>query len=67
LECRDWEPLDDLSGVRDWSGRPLRVIGLAVADELAAAAGLAVPKPAGALVALITANSCVRLKQIYSG
>jgi coenzyme F420-0:L-glutamate ligase/coenzyme F420-1:gamma-L-glutamate ligase len=61
------EPLDDLRGVRDWSGRPLQVTRLAVADELAAAAGLAIPKSACAPVALITANSCVHLKQIYSG
>jgi len=48
------EPLDDLRGACDHSGRPLQSTTLAVADELAAAAGLAMPKSAGIPVALIT-------------
>jgi len=48
------EPLDDLRGARDWSGRGLQVTKLALADELAAAAGLVMPKSAGVPVALIT-------------
>lgn len=48
------EPVDDLRGARDRSGRLLQSSVLAVADELAAAAGLAMPKSAGAPVALIT-------------
>jgi coenzyme F420-0:L-glutamate ligase/coenzyme F420-1:gamma-L-glutamate ligase len=48
------EPVDDLRGSRDWSGRALQVSKIAVADELAAAAGLAMPKSAGVPVALIT-------------
>ncbi len=47
-------PLDDLRGARDRSGRMLGSTILAVADELAAAAGLAMPKSAGVPVALIT-------------
>ena len=48
------EPLDDLRGACDRSGRPLQSTTLAVADELAAAAGLAMPKSAGIPVAVIT-------------
>src|SRR5207253_2615796 len=48
------EPLTDLRGVRDWSGRRLQISTFATADELAAAAGLAMPKSAGVPVALIT-------------
>ena len=47
-------PLEDLRGARDRSGRPLASSVVAVADELAAAAGLAMPKSAGVPVALIT-------------
>src|SRR6266849_4098495 len=48
------EPLTDLRGSGDWSGRRLQITTLAVADELAAAAGLVMPKSAGVPVALIT-------------
>jgi len=48
------EPLDDLRGLSDRSGRRLQSTTLAVADELAAAAGLVMPKSAGVPVALIT-------------
>ena len=48
------EPLEDLRGARDGSGRALQVTKLAVADELAAAAGLVMPKSAGVPVAVIT-------------
>jgi coenzyme F420-0:L-glutamate ligase/coenzyme F420-1:gamma-L-glutamate ligase len=54
------EPLDDLRGARDWSGRALQVTRLAVADELAAAAGLVMPKSAGVPVALITGFDWMR-------
>jgi coenzyme F420-0:L-glutamate ligase/coenzyme F420-1:gamma-L-glutamate ligase len=48
------EALGDLRGARDRLGRLLHATILAVADELAAAAGLAMPKSAGVPVALIT-------------
>jgi coenzyme F420-0:L-glutamate ligase/coenzyme F420-1:gamma-L-glutamate ligase len=48
------EALGDLRGARDRLGRVLHATILAVADELAAAAGLAMPKSAGVPVALIT-------------
>ncbi len=48
------EPLLDLRGDGDRDGRTLHSTMLAVADELAAAAGLAMPKSAGIPVALIT-------------
>ncbi len=48
------EPLTDLRGAADWSGRRMQVTTLAVADELAAAAGLVMPKSGGVPVALIT-------------
>ncbi len=48
------EALEDLRGVRDRTGRLLHSTMLAVADELAAAAGLAMPKSGGVPVALIT-------------
>jgi coenzyme F420-0:L-glutamate ligase/coenzyme F420-1:gamma-L-glutamate ligase len=48
------DPLADLRGEKDRSGRELHATILAVADELAAAAGLAMPKSAGVPVALIT-------------
>jgi coenzyme F420-0:L-glutamate ligase/coenzyme F420-1:gamma-L-glutamate ligase len=47
-------PLVDLRGERDRTGRELTASVLAVADELAAAAGLAMPKSAGVPVVLIT-------------
>jgi len=40
-------PIDDRRGGRDWSGRPLEVTATATADQLAAAAGLLMPKDAG--------------------
>ncbi len=48
------EALADLRGQRDRFGRQLHSTVLAVADELAAAAGLAMPKSGGVPVALIT-------------
>jgi coenzyme F420-0:L-glutamate ligase/coenzyme F420-1:gamma-L-glutamate ligase len=48
------EALGDLRGARDRLGRVVHATILAVADELAAAAGLAMPKSAGVPVALIT-------------
>jgi coenzyme F420-0:L-glutamate ligase/coenzyme F420-1:gamma-L-glutamate ligase len=47
-------PLADLRGARDRTGKPLRATVLAVADELAAAAGLVMGKSAGVPVALIS-------------
>ena len=47
------EPLEDLRGARDRGGRKLTATLLARADELAAAAGLVMPKSAGVPVALI--------------
>ena len=47
-------PLADLRRTRDWTGKPLQSTTIAVADELAAAAGLVMPKAAGVPVALIT-------------
>jgi coenzyme F420-0:L-glutamate ligase/coenzyme F420-1:gamma-L-glutamate ligase len=54
------EPLDDLRGSNDWVGRRLEGTKLAVADELAAAAGLAMPKSAGIPVACITGFNWTR-------
>jgi coenzyme F420-0:L-glutamate ligase/coenzyme F420-1:gamma-L-glutamate ligase len=54
------EPLNDLRGAADWSGRRLQVTTLAVADELAAAAGLVMPKSAGVPVAVITGFEWIR-------
>src|SRR5260370_3445648 len=54
-------PLDDYRGARDRSGRMLGSTILAVADELAAAAGLAMPKSAGVPVALITGCACTKI------
>lgn len=48
------EALADLRGERDRAGRELHATVLAVADELAAAAGLVMPKAGGVPVALIT-------------
>jgi coenzyme F420-0:L-glutamate ligase/coenzyme F420-1:gamma-L-glutamate ligase len=47
------DALDDLRGAMDRNGRPLRATIIARADELAAAAGLAMPKSAGIPVVLI--------------
>lgn len=47
------EPLEDYRGVTDRRGRPLAVTIIAVADQLAAAAGLLMRKPDGAPVVLI--------------
>ena len=47
------EPLEDYRGVTDRRGRPLNVTIIAVADQLAAAAGLLMRKPDGAPVVLI--------------
>jgi coenzyme F420-0:L-glutamate ligase/coenzyme F420-1:gamma-L-glutamate ligase len=48
------EPLADLRGAPDRSGRLMHATVLAIADELAAAAGLVMPKSGGVPVALIT-------------
>jgi coenzyme F420-0:L-glutamate ligase/coenzyme F420-1:gamma-L-glutamate ligase len=56
------DPLADLRGERDRSGRELHATLLAVADELAAAAGLAMPKAAGVPVALITGFAWKRVE-----
>jgi len=48
------EPLLDLRGTVDRSGRPLQTSTIAIADELAAAAGLVMAKSEGLPVALIT-------------
>jgi len=47
LGCAGIAPIDDRRGGRDWSGRPLEVTATATADQLAAAAGLLMPKEAG--------------------
>ena len=47
------EPLEDYRGSTDRRGRPLNVTIIAVADQLAAAAGLLMRKPDGAPVVLI--------------
>jgi coenzyme F420-0:L-glutamate ligase/coenzyme F420-1:gamma-L-glutamate ligase len=47
------EPLEDYRGSTDRRGRPLAVTIIAVADQLAAAAGLLMRKPDGAPVVLI--------------
>ena len=47
------EPLVDLRGKPDWSGQPLRVTVMAIADELASAAELVMGKCAGRPAALI--------------
>jgi coenzyme F420-0:L-glutamate ligase/coenzyme F420-1:gamma-L-glutamate ligase len=48
------EALGDLRGSRDRTGRLLQGTVIAIADELAAAAGLVMPKSGGVPVALIT-------------
>jgi coenzyme F420-0:L-glutamate ligase/coenzyme F420-1:gamma-L-glutamate ligase len=47
------EPIHDLIGTADWSGRPLEVTEIAVADELAATADLVMGKASGIPAALI--------------
>ncbi|NRA06626.1 MAG: coenzyme F420-0:L-glutamate ligase [Myxococcales bacterium] len=47
LGCAGLTPIDDRRGGRDWSGRPLEVTATATVDQLAAAAGLLMPKDAG--------------------
>lgn len=46
-------PILDLRGTRDMNGRPLEVTEVAIADELAAAAELAIGKASGSPAALI--------------
>ena len=48
------DPLLDCRGLRDRAGRPLRTTVLALADEIAAAAGLVMQKTASVPVALIS-------------
>ncbi|HEU4318600.1 MAG TPA: coenzyme F420-0:L-glutamate ligase [Acidimicrobiia bacterium] len=47
------EPILDLRGTRDWSGRELDVTEVAVADEIAAAADLVMGKASGIPAALV--------------
>ena len=47
LGCAGLAPIDDRRGATDWVGRPLEVTATATADQLAAAAGLLMPKDAG--------------------
>lgn len=47
------EPILDLRGTRDWSGRELDVTEIAVADEIAAAADLVMGKASGVPAALV--------------
>ena len=47
------EPILDLRGTRDWSGRELDVTEIAVADEIAAAADLVMGKASGIPAALV--------------
>jgi coenzyme F420-0:L-glutamate ligase / coenzyme F420-1:gamma-L-glutamate ligase len=47
------DPLDDHRGRADWHGRKLSITIIAVADQLAAAAGLVMKKDAGCPVVLI--------------
>jgi coenzyme F420-0:L-glutamate ligase/coenzyme F420-1:gamma-L-glutamate ligase len=56
------DPLADLRGEQDRSGREMHATVLAIADELAAAAGLAMPKSAGVPVALITGFAWKRVE-----
>ena len=46
-------PLLDLRGTRDWSGHELRSTQIAIADEIAGAAQLVMPKDAGTPVAIV--------------
>jgi len=47
LGCAGLAPLRDLRGSRDWTGRELQVTATATPDQLAAAAGLLMPKDGG--------------------
>lgn len=47
------EPIENLVGTRDWTGRELEVTEIAVADELAATAELVMAKASGIPAALI--------------
>jgi coenzyme F420-0:L-glutamate ligase/coenzyme F420-1:gamma-L-glutamate ligase len=47
LGCAGMEPIDDLRGGTDLIGRELEVTATATADQLAAAAGLLMPKASG--------------------
>ena len=47
LGCAGMEPIDDLRGGSDLVGRELEVTATATADQLAAAAGLLMPKASG--------------------
>ena len=48
-----FDPIEDWRGRADWCGKPLSTTTVALADELAAAAGLAMRKDAGIPVALV--------------
>lgn len=47
------EPILDLKGTRDWTGRELDVTEIAIADEIAAAADLVMGKSSGIPAALV--------------
>jgi coenzyme F420-0:L-glutamate ligase / coenzyme F420-1:gamma-L-glutamate ligase len=53
IGCYGISPMQDLRGTRDAHGKPLHASIIAVADELAAAAGLATPKSAATPAVLI--------------
>jgi coenzyme F420-0:L-glutamate ligase / coenzyme F420-1:gamma-L-glutamate ligase len=53
LGCAGLAPIEDRRGTLDWVGRPLEVTALAVADQLAAAAGLLMGKDAGIPAVLV--------------
>jgi len=53
IGCYGVPPLVDLRGTRDTHGKPLHATIIATADELAAAAGLAMPKSASTPAVLI--------------
>jgi coenzyme F420-0:L-glutamate ligase/coenzyme F420-1:gamma-L-glutamate ligase len=53
IGCAGLLPIDDREGGRDWAGRALEHTSLAVADQLAAAAGIAMKKDAGVPAVLV--------------
>jgi coenzyme F420-0:L-glutamate ligase/coenzyme F420-1:gamma-L-glutamate ligase len=53
LGCAGLAPIEDRRGTLDWVGRPLEVTALAIADQLAAAAGLLMGKDAGIPAVLV--------------
>jgi coenzyme F420-0:L-glutamate ligase/coenzyme F420-1:gamma-L-glutamate ligase len=55
-----FEPLDDHEGRRDWADRPLEHTLIAVADQIAAAAGLLAGKADGVPAVLVKGAPCRR-------